>query len=261
MALTDSIQAYWNLDESSGNAADSTANNNDLTNNGTATFVAAVIGNGCDLEASSSQYFSIADAAQTGLDFSDAVSFAGWVNFESVSIDQQIITKRVGTGNQRSYNFYFDNALDLLTFLWFTDGSTVGGNEAVSWSPSTATWYHIAVTKSGTSVNFYVNGTQQGTTQSGDNATIYNGTAPFELGAFQTDAQYFDGKMDEWGVWSRELTSGEISQLYNSGAGLTYPFTGSGPANLKSLDTNVKANIKSYNGNVIANVKSINGNS
>lgn len=34
----------------------------------------------------------------------------------------------------------------------------------------------------------------------------------------------------------------------------------SGPANLKSLDTNVKANIKSYNTNVIANIKSINTN-
>lgn len=34
----------------------------------------------------------------------------------------------------------------------------------------------------------------------------------------------------------------------------------SGPANLKSLDTNVTANIKSYNTNLIANVKSINTN-
>lgn len=33
-----------------------------------------------------------------------------------------------------------------------------------------------------------------------------------------------------------------------------------GPANLKSLDTNVKANIKSYNTNVLANIKSINTN-
>lgn len=36
--------------------------------------------------------------------------------------------------------------------------------------------------------------------------------------------------------------------------------TASGPANLKSLDTNVKANIKSYNTNLLANIKSINTN-
>lgn len=34
----------------------------------------------------------------------------------------------------------------------------------------------------------------------------------------------------------------------------------SGPANLKSLDTNLKANINSYNTNVLANIKSINTN-
>lgn len=36
--------------------------------------------------------------------------------------------------------------------------------------------------------------------------------------------------------------------------------TAAGPANLKSLNTNLKANIKSYNTNLIANVKSINTN-
>lgn len=39
------------------------------------------------------------------------------------------------------------------------------------------------------------------------------------------------------------------------------PVAASGPANLKSLDGNLKANIKSYNGNVLANIKSISGNS
>lgn len=50
--------------------------------------------------------------------------------------------------------------------------------------------------------------------------------------------------------------SGEWDAIYSSMS----PATASGPANLKSLDTNVKANIKSYNTNVIANVKSINTN-
>ena len=36
--------------------------------------------------------------------------------------------------------------------------------------------------------------------------------------------------------------------------------TPSGPANLKSLDSNLKANIKSYNSNLIANIKSIDSN-
>jgi hypothetical protein len=39
------------------------------------------------------------------------------------------------------------------------------------------------------------------------------------------------------------------------------PIVASGPANLKSLDGNLKANIKSIDGNLIANVKSFDGNS
>ncbi len=41
---------------------------------------------------------------------------------------------------------------------------------------------------------------------------------------------------------------------------VTHSASASGPANLKSLDTNLKANIKSYNTNLIANIKSINTN-
>jgi hypothetical protein len=41
---------------------------------------------------------------------------------------------------------------------------------------------------------------------------------------------------------------------------VTHAAAASGPANLKSLNTNLKANIKSYNTNLIANVKSINTN-
>lgn len=54
-------------------------------------------------------------------------------------------------------------------------------------------------------------------------------------------------------------TNGTQTQLFDYISGVS-PFTAAGPANLKSLDGNLKANIKSYNGNVLANVKSISGN-
>ena len=33
-----------------------------------------------------------------------------------------------------------------------------------------------------------------------------------------------DGSVDELGLWNRVLTSGEMTNLWNGGAGLTYPF-------------------------------------
>jgi len=44
----------------------------------------------------------------------------------------------------------------------------------------------------------------------------------------------FDGLIDEVGIWSRALNSTEVSELYNSGSGLAYPFT---------TGTNCKINI------------------
>jgi hypothetical protein len=146
-----------------------------------------------------------------------------------------------------------------LAFSVCSDG--VGGSSAqVSWTPSTATWYHISVVynaAAGTAL-FYVNGSQQGTTQTGMETSIFNGGDALWIG--RGEGKYLDGVMDELGIWSRALTSTEVTSLYNGGSGLQYPFAAAGPANLKSYNTNLKANIKTINTNPIANVKSLNTN-
>lgn len=259
MALIDNLISYWKFDESSGNAEDAHGTN-DLTNNNATAFATGKINNGADLERSSAQSFSIADASQSGLDFSDALTFSMWVKFESALGREYYIAKRLGAGNQRSYLWYQADA-NSMNFDWQSNGTT-GTGVAVSWSPSTSTWYHIVVTKTGTSVKFYVNGSQQGTTQTGAFSTIFNGTTKFEIGQWTEDAasnRSFDGFIDEVGVWNRALDASEIAQLYNSGSGLAYPFSGgsSGPSNLKTRDTIAKASIKTIDGVAIASVKTV----
>jgi hypothetical protein len=64
-------------------------------------------------------------------------------------------------------------------------------NVGVSWTPSTATWYHVAVVRSTTSIFFFIDGTQVGTTQTaslngynGDSAEVERiGLGPVALGA------------------------------------------------------------------------------
>ena len=53
---------------------------------------------------------------------------------------------------------------------------------------------------------------------------------------------------------------GTTETCYRIIAAIAPSASASGPANLKSLNTNLKANIKSINGNPIANVKSLNTN-
>ncbi len=50
-------------------------------------------------------------------------------------------------------------------------------------------------------------------------------TDPSWIGLRGDSTDYFRGKMDEVGIWTRVLTQAEISQLYLNGAGLQHPFS------------------------------------
>lgn len=70
-------------------------------------------------------------------------------------------------------------------------------------------------------VAYYINGALS-TTQTGAAVAGLSWTSATMLN--DSGGEQFTGSMDEVGIWNRALTSTEISQLYNSGTGLTYPF-------------------------------------
>ncbi len=51
------------------------------------------------------------------------------------------------------------------------------------------------------------------------------GADSFSVGAANAGVFPLSGKIDEIGIWNRILTAGEITQLYDSGNGQSYPFT------------------------------------
>ena len=64
-------------------------------------------------------------------------------------------------------------------------------------------------------VDFYVNGAYVDTHSM---TGILDGTT-LNIGG----GLYFNGKLDEVGIWSRDLSASEVTELYNAGAGLQYP--------------------------------------
>jgi hypothetical protein len=101
---------------------------------------------------------------------------------------------------------------------WQSDGTT-GTFANFSWSPIKDTWYHIAVTKEGTTVKFYVNGVQIGGTQNGSFSEIYNGSAPVEIGQFTElahEGNSFDGQIDNVRIWNVARTPEEIADNMNA---------------------------------------------
>ncbi len=89
-----------------------------------------------------------------------------------------------------------------------------GGNDyTFAWTPSTATWYHVAFSRSGTSLKAFVDGVQIGATQtSSDN--IDSSTYGLSIGATNvTPGSYLDGWLDEIRIskgiarWTANFTS------------------------------------------------------
>ena len=222
--LTTNLISYWSLEETSSTRYDQHGSNH-LTDNNTVTRGTGKQGFCADFERTNNEYLTAVDSSTFPHSASgDDISAAMWVNFESLVSWETFIQHYLQTGNQRSWTFYLDGTVLHLDIS--ADGSSDTA-ATVTWSPSTATWYHIAFTYdvSAGEVKFYVNGAQQGATQTGKPTSYYASTAKLQFGTFYDGSSSngsFDGLMDEVGLWNKVLTSGEITDLYNSGNGIQY---------------------------------------
>lgn len=97
-------KAVWHLNESSGMRYDSTENNNDLDDNNTVASGAGKVGSACaHFVSSNSEYLSISDANQTGLDLNHDYTIIFWINLDSYSVNAQAV---ISKGLYSSEGFY-----------------------------------------------------------------------------------------------------------------------------------------------------------
>ncbi len=241
MSLITSLQGFWKLNESSGNAADSSGNNNTLTNVNTVTYSAGLIQNGANFASASSKYLAITNASQTGLGITGNISVNFWVKIStqiSGGNTWMFVTKFNYSGsNNRSYQFYYqDDGGGALTLYGSISSDGIGGTGFSKVKTiGTNAWHMITYTytpATGT-MEFFYDGVSLGTAGGGP-ASIFNGTADFRLGANHAGL-YYDGSKDEVAVYSRRLSSSEILTLFNNGLGLTYPLVPPGGAFLLTL--------------------------
>jgi hypothetical protein len=228
-ALTTNLVGYWKLDESSGNAADSSGNSNTLTNLNTVTYTPEKINNGALFVRLTSQALSIANASQTGLGLTGDFSIGFWINPVSLASNEALVAKWDDhiTNSNLSYLVQTDVNGSLNVRLR-KDASTDLASVTKNGVLSTGSLQYILVTwtKSSGTVEIWKNGISQGTGTGTSGTNIQSGAASFDLGGtVGLNGSYLNGALDEVGVWSRVLTSTEIGQLYNGGAGLQYPFS------------------------------------
>lgn len=211
------LVGYWKLN---GNVLDETSNNNDLTLNNSPVYsvdVGFTENQSVDLERSSSQYLSITDASQKGLDITGDFTLEAWVKFESSTSSMYVMNKGTGTGNQRGYRLWYNSTGPTTWRMAVSSDGTSTNQDTLDSSPFTPvleTWYHVALTwdASTSTATFYVNGQNWGFAI-GSETSVYNNTGLFEIGS--ASGNRWDGEIDEARVWNCVRTPSEISNNFN----------------------------------------------
>jgi len=227
-SLLTGIVAYWKCDEASGNLLDSVGSNHLTTSNVGST--TGKIGNCRDWDLSTSSNALINDNADLSMGDID-FSICAWVNLKSKPASvMNIVCKRQNENNPHGLEYWIRwiNTSDRFEFLVSNNGE-VGGMTTLTatnfGAPSLATWYFIAARHDAAAnvISISVNdGTPNTASHSGG---AYDGTEKFGIGNTAFPNGYFDGQIDEVGLWKRYLTDAEITTLYNGGTGKTHPFS------------------------------------
>jgi hypothetical protein len=230
--LTADLAAYWNLDETSGNRADSKRIST-LTDNNSTSYATGIVNNAADFEKDSGNYLQRVSNSSLRVDDEDW-SLTAWVKPESQTTYASIATK-----GYWEYGLWLNNdggtikpAVGMNTAFPLTYSSSISNG---SWSFLAATYDHVTNVLS-LSVN-------AGTAQTASTGGVTGGTGGFVIGMSE-GGWLFDGLIDEVGLWKRVLSTSEISQLYNSGSGLAYPFSNKRlTANKSSIGSPGSANL------------------
>lgn len=215
------LQAMWRFDETNGlTAKDATANHNDGTlfnfaGDDTQWVPSEHIG---ALRFYGSNYVEMADSPSVGANLLNRFSVAGWFR-SNVPLTANGNTYRMiekensyfllqGDGNASGIG---NGAFSLLVKKGGANLS-IGIGQAVEANR----WYHVAATFDGSNLRIYLDGELKGTRavaapiDSGGNMPLHVGS---DYTAGMAGAKYFNGAIDELGLWSRPLFPSEILTL------------------------------------------------
>src|SRR4029077_4732263 len=208
-ALPLGIEACWSMNENSGAPADLTTKGRNLTNVNTTPFVAGKVYNGADLEKLNINHFT----RTNNFDYT-AGSISMLINPESVT-DASESFPLISTSNNASLQGFqiAINRISSKVMAYFGAAPTEVG------SPTAlvrGTWYHVFFPRSTSDKILYINGLREARNTTAETMTA--GIATLHVGD-DALAQDFDGIIDEVIIYSRQITDGEVTALYNAGAG------------------------------------------
>ena len=155
------------------------------------------------------------------LNINSNFSASAWVKYTIGSGIKTILSNNaLLTSPTRQYGWGLYLNSNNILFQTYDGTSTIGGLSYAA-TLTSGSWYHITVTKSGTTKRIYLNGAE--VANASVNNITYTATHRPTIGGQRYDAtgmEYFSvSPIDGLSVWQKELTQAEVTELYNSGAG------------------------------------------
>lgn len=198
---------YWELEETSGDVVDSQGTNTG-TNVNCTRGATGKIGNCFSFDGN--DYITLSELPFSG---SGNFSIFAWIKTSDDGGRRTIINFGANESYQELY-FYkgTDNKLhfDLRNYAGVQSSSVINSGE----------WVYVGVVNTGGAMQLWINGSQNGS-PNGMNPNIQAGDQTIGASEGGT-SHYWDGEIDEMGIWTRALTKGEIRALFNSGKGLPF---------------------------------------
>jgi len=212
MPITTGLQLFYPL----------ASNTNELINSDNATNSGISFGTHSGVASADFTDPDYAFAANSVYNFSFGTgdfTFSVWLNPDVVSYGVSSQGTIFGT-DYPNYEFTIYQG-DIKLYLDYPNGITTNTGTAIT----TGAWQHVAVVRSGGVVTIYVDDVapSQGNIGSPGSADITAVSNPeFQIGKRVNSTSsnfYYDGKMSDVVLWDRGLSAGEITDIFNAGAG------------------------------------------
>lgn len=205
---TNSLVGWWPFN---GNANDNSANGNNGTVMGaTLTTDRFNNSNAAYLFNGNSDQIQVPDA--NSLDLNNKYTLSAWYNTNSNTPVLQAPLGKARINGQTGYQLLANIQSNILQF-GFNDGNLNGAVTTPITIGNIAGWHLLTGTYDGTTAKIYIDGQLM---NSGIvSYTLQNSTYPLLFGTETAILnRYFNGKLDDIGIWSRALTDCEVKRLY-----------------------------------------------
>ncbi|MCB1096273.1 MAG: immunoglobulin domain-containing protein, partial [Verrucomicrobiae bacterium] len=223
--IASGLVGHWKFDEISGETlADSSDSGTagalvDFDDTDGNYWVAGQIGGALDFESDNGSYVIVDNYEMP----TAAITVSAWVNAESLSTWGSIL-KNWGGGVTGQFHFGLNAGDgDISNFLTTDDGSLPFARTNTAFA--TGVWHHVAFTADGASLAIYQDGAEaarvaySGALIESEIPGLGIGVKTDDSGAFPDGGNpgFWDGMIDDLGLWARALTPAEITAVYEAG--------------------------------------------